>query len=54
MSTPAHESFTRNADGSRTCDDCGQTFARADGAVMRAHRRRVHGEDHATPGVCDA
>lgn len=50
----AHESFTRNADGSRTCVDCGQTFDRADGAVMRSHRRRVHHEAHAVPNVCDA
>lgn len=51
---PADESFTRAADGSRSCKDCGQRFERADGAVMRSHRRRVHGEYHYTPGVCDA
>lgn len=50
----AHELFTRNPDGSRTCNDCGATYTRADGAVMRSHRRRVHGEHHETPGVCDA
>jgi hypothetical protein len=49
---PAHESFTHNHDGSRTCVDCGQTFANADGAIMRSHRRRVHNEDHRVPGVC--
>jgi hypothetical protein len=55
---PAHESFTRNADGSRTCIDCGQTFPGGPfgvgGDVMRSHRRRTHGETHPTPGVCDA
>jgi len=52
---PAHESFTApTADGSRTCLDCERTFARADGAVMRSHRRRAHGEEHHIPGVCDA
>ena len=53
---PAYESFTREADGSRRCVDCGQTFPApyCDGPVMRSHRRRVHGEHHDTPGVCDA
>jgi len=50
----AYESFTRNVDGSRTCNDCGKTFQRADGSVMRSHRRNTHGEYHYTPAVCNA
>ena len=52
---PAHESFTPpGPNGERTCLDCGQEFRRADGAVMRSHRRRIHDEDHPIPDVCDA
>jgi hypothetical protein len=48
----AHEHFTRNPDGTATCNDCGKTFTRPDGSVFRGHRRRDHGEHHDTPGVC--
>ncbi len=53
---PAHESFTRNADKSKTCNDCGQTFQHPynDGPVLRSHRRNAHGEYHYTPAVCNA
>lgn len=51
---PVQDHFKREDDGSRTCVDCDANFPRCDGGVMRAHRRRIHGDHYPIPKGCDA
>jgi len=46
--------YRRVGEAGIACIDCGASFPRSEGSVMRGHRRRcpVNSFDHHTPGVC--